>query len=191
MTKKLQGQYKGNVGALASNIYLNPKNFRRKKKGKILEIRPGRLNDDYGDLYEKVYGKVENGSSQSGAGNAGNDCVDENLTNRQKIIDEFRKNESRLIGEKTSIKEGFIYLVVSPSYPGWVKAGMTVDFEDRLSTYNQSSPLSDFVMKAVRWVPDRRVYEDCLLNELSKISNKVRGEWFLIDENLALRTFNS
>lgn len=176
MTRKLQGPYKGNVGTLVGNIYLNPDRKNLKSHKKIIEIRSGILKDDYSDLLGKDIVEIRNTIT---------------LDRRLFLIDEKRKNEDRINGTQTSIKEGFVYLVKNVVYPGWIKAGMTIDYEDRLRTYNLYTPDNNFEMLGVRWVADRRMIETILLEELSKVAVKVKGEWFKIDESLALEIFNS
>jgi hypothetical protein len=92
---------------------------------------------------------------------------------RDKYGDEIRKR-----GEQTSIPEGFVYLVTHDLFPGWVKAGMTIDFEIRLGTYNISDPLSRFRFAALRWVPNRRQAERELLSQLADEADNQAGEWF-------------
>lgn len=87
-------------------------------------------------------------------------------------------DEIRTKGEQTSAMEGFVYLVTNPCYPGWVKAGMTIDYELRLGTYNTSDPLSRFEYAELAWTPDRRGAERQLLESLQGIAIETRGEWF-------------
>jgi hypothetical protein len=174
MTKKLRGSYKGNVGSLLGNIYLNPsKKKTTKYKRKILEVRPSFLKDDYSDLLDKKVTVV-----------VANDA-------RLNLISEMRKKEDRTKGKQTLIEEGFVYLVKNSAFPGWIKAGMTIDYEDRLKTYNLYAPDRNFQMISMKWVADRRVCETILLEELGKIAEITNGEWFKVDESLALKVFNS
>ncbi len=175
MTRKLQGSYKGNVGSLVGNIYLNPARQSVKRRKKIVEIRPGILKDDYSDLLLK-----ENKSIG---------IIEYNV--RLNVISEMRKNEDRIKGKQTAIVEGFVYLVKNDAFPGWIKAGMTIDYEDRLNTYNLYTPSENFQMLSIKWVADRRICETILLEELSKVAEITKGEWFKINESLALRIFNS
>lgn len=98
-------------------------------------------------------------------------------------------DEVRNIGEQTSAKEGFVYLVTHPCYSGWVKAGMTIDFEFRLATYNTSDPLSRFEYVEIAWTPDRRDAERQLLTALQRIAAETRGEWFRMSLRDAMTTF--
>ena len=45
-----------------------------------------------------------------------------------------------------SSKEGQVYIIVNESFPQWIKVGMAVDAEDRLSNYQTSSPYRDYAL---------------------------------------------
>lgn len=99
-------------------------------------------------------------------------------------------DEIRQIGEQTSAKEGFVYLVTNSCFPGWVKAGMTIDYELRLGTYNTSDPLSRFEYVKLAWTPDRRYAERLLLTELQRSAAETRGEWFRMQLQDAIFIFD-
>lgn len=89
-------------------------------------------------------------------------------------------------GEMTSLREGFIYLVINPAWPQWIKAGMTIDYEDRLNSYNTSDPFRCFRMLEIEWSKDRRLAEVNLLKVLDDNAIARKGEWFQIDSKLAI-----
>lgn len=110
------------------------------------------------------------------------------------ILTEIRMRygeEIRQKGEQTSAQEGFIYLVKNPCFPGWLKAGMTIDYKLRLSTYNTSDPLARFEYVTLAWTPDRREAERILLNALRQTAEKTRGEWFSVQRQDALFVFET
>lgn len=100
------------------------------------------------------------------------------------------ETEIRTKGEQTAVKEGFLYLITHPCFDGWLKAGMTIDFEIRLATYNVADPLSRFEFSAIKWVADRRQAEMKLLAKLSTIALEIRGEWFRLDLGTAKDFFD-
>lgn len=112
---------------------------------------------------------------------------------RRKLLEnrERYKDEIRLHGEQTSIKEGFVYVIENCSYPGWVKVGMAFDYEKRLSVYNQYDPERRYAIKGLRWTPDRRSMETRILTEMGKHADKRSGEWFNIDIQDSLNIFYS
>lgn len=81
-------------------------------------------------------------------------------------------------GEQSSLLEGFIYLLTHENYDGWIKAGMTIDYEMRLAVYNTGDPLCRYTYRAIKPVPERRKAERELLARLSERAEEVRGEWF-------------
>jgi len=61
------------------------------------------------------------------------------------------KQKAREIGTATlkaydSVKEGEVYIIVNNAWPEWVKIGMAVDSEDRLKSYQTSSPFRDYIL---------------------------------------------
>ena len=93
-------------------------------------------------------------------------------------------------GEQVKIDEGFIYLVENPSFPGWVKVGMTVDYEKRLKSYNiPNDPHQAFSFIKVRWVENRRKRESEKLELFAEFAEQFRGEWFKIETEQALVLF--
>lgn len=97
------------------------------------------------------------------------------------ILEDIRSrygDEIRQKGEQTAVQEGFIYLVTNPWFQGWVKAGMTIDYELRLGAYNTSDPLTSFDYVRLAWTPNRRAAESELLTALGQAADERRGEWF-------------
>lgn len=87
-----------------------------------------------------------------------------------------RKEQQRIERYNSVIVDGFVYLVINPSYPGWIKVGQTSDYEGRLATYQTASPHADYKMIKIKWVEDRRPVEQHILDKARKIF-PVKGEW--------------
>jgi hypothetical protein len=104
-------------------------------------------------------------------------------------IRQNRLDESVKSGEASKIKEGFIYLIENPVWNGWIKGGMTLDYEERLEAYNMYDPTKSYRLLMVKWVRDRTQSEDNLLQRLHEGSAKQNGEWFKIDKEKALLDF--
>ncbi len=119
-----------------------------------------------------------------------NACLTAELAGVLASIRNRFETEIRTKGEQTAVKEGFLYLITHPCFDGWLKAGMTIDFEMRLATYNVADPLSRFKFSAIKWVADRRQAEIKLLARLSDIAIEVRGEWFRLDLGTAKAFFD-
>lgn len=106
------------------------------------------------------------------------------------VIRKYHDEELKTRGEQTAIKEGFIYLIYHPLFEGWIKAGMTVDYEMRLKTYNTGDPLCRYTLVAVSHVTDRRQSEVNLLAKLRETNEEMQGEWFKINIEKAIGVFN-
>lgn len=99
------------------------------------------------------------------------------------------REELLVKGEQTSLPEGFIYLLTHETHEGWVKAGMTVDYEMRVAVYNTGDPLCRYTYRAIKPVPDRRQAERELLARLGRQATEKRGEWFRMELDDALEVF--
>ena len=102
------------------------------------------------------------------------------LDDHLRIIRQQIEDEKTIEGEQTTIKEGFVYLISNPNWNGWIKAGMTTDYESRISTYNIYDPTHSFSYIDIKWSSDRKYAENHLLNVLSIHSRERKGEWFRI-----------
>tara|TARA_R100001594_G_scaffold6456_2_gene18317 strand:- start:6413 stop:6991 length:579 start_codon:yes stop_codon:yes gene_type:complete len=76
-----------------------------------------------------------------------------------------------------SSTEGQVYVITNPNFPEWVKVGMAVDAEDRLSNYQTSSPFRDYSLAASWDVADRRSAESEAHAALQKLYER-QSEWF-------------
>lgn len=80
---------------------------------------------------------------------------------------------------------GFVYLVVNPAWPGWVKVGRTNNPDKRLGQYQTATPRRDFEFAAVVWFPDHYKAEREMLARLH-----TDGEWAQIDSHFAVKALN-
>jgi len=81
-------------------------------------------------------------------------------------------------------KQGQVYVLVNPAFPGWCKIGMAVDAEDRLKQYQTSSPYRDYELIKAYDTDDRRTAEKAA-HELLAQSHERKGEWFYIQHPVA------
>ena len=82
-------------------------------------------------------------------------------------------------------KQGQVYVLVNPAFPGWCKVGMAVDAEDRLKQYQTSSPYRDYELIKAYDTDDRREAEKAAHELLAK-SHERKGEWFYIQHPVAI-----
>jgi len=100
-------------------------------------------------------------------------------------------SEDRSRSTRDSIPEGFVYLVENPAWPGWVKIGMTMDYEQRLSSYNSAyDPYNKYSYIEINWVKNRRDKEADLLELFENKADDRNGEWFRISKSLAIQLFS-
>lgn len=78
-------------------------------------------------------------------------------------------------------KSGFVYVITNPAWKGWVKIGMAIDAEDRLKSYQTSSPYRDYQLLHSVYVTDRRAIEKKAHRKVSKICEEKQNEWFKVD----------
>ena len=84
-----------------------------------------------------------------------------------------------------SSKEGQVYIIVNESFPEWIKVGMAIDAEDRLSNYQTSSPYRDYALYyswgvSVCFFKQKAAYEI-----LTECSDARKNEWFKCDPAFA------
>ena len=77
-------------------------------------------------------------------------------------------------------KEGYVYVLSNPAWPGWVKVGMAVDAQDRCGSYQTSSPFRDYTLHCSVLCSDRRKDEQIAHTHLEVIASERRGEWFQV-----------
>ena len=89
--------------------------------------------------------------------------------------------------------KGFVYLVTSPSFEGWVKLGQSSNVETRYRSYNHANPRKDFKLDCYREVENKYRGELLLIEELKKVSIKASGrEWFKVkNKNKVINIVNN
>ena len=88
-------------------------------------------------------------------------------------------------------KEGDVYAIANPAWDGWIKIGMAVDAEDRLKSYQTSSPRRDYVLLHREFFNNRRRAEAEAHILASEKAEERRGEWFKITTVDAINIINS
>lgn len=84
--------------------------------------------------------------------------------------------------EYNSVTEGDVYIIINPAWEGWLKVGMALDAQDRLKSYQTSSPLRDYKLKYKKYFKDRKKAEHTAHDLLDKESLDRNGEWFKITQ---------
>lgn len=115
--------------------------------------------DTYRALFSKTTKRVNMGMNSLARKIAGMSLLKE-LENRQ---------------EHVKSKAGMVYMISNPSFPSYVKIGMTVNLETRLKTYQTYDPHRQFKVEHYEFVCDRFITEKKILN--SFLVNLEQGEW--------------
>ena len=89
-----------------------------------------------------------------------------------------------------STKQGEVYIIVNDAWPEWVKVGKASIAEDRLNSYQTSSPFRDYAIIAALSTEDRHFKEKQMHRIFYHFADERRGEWFKIDRVKAIRLFN-
>jgi len=87
----------------------------------------------------------------------------------------------------TTVKEGFVYVIRNKAWDGWVKIGMAIDAEDRLNSYQTSSPFRDYELVYSKYFNDRKVAEKKCHRIAKKKSVEYESEWFFLPEEEAIK----
>lgn len=87
-------------------------------------------------------------------------------------------------GTVKTCKEGLVYLIENPVYPGFLKIGMTTNLVNRLASYQMYDPLKRFKVKHYEFVQDRKRTEQ---NMLSTYNIHIEsGEWIQYDDTIEI-----
>ena len=93
---------------------------------------------------------------------------------------DISKNIGELEGRS---REGFVYIISNPVWPGLVKIGHAFDTQDRLASFNTGDPHRAYVLEFSRYFEDRIAAEagmHALLHDC-----RGQGEWFQISADEA------
>lgn len=112
-----------------------------------------------------------------------------------RVCDSIKRKRNRLkklalsIGEKTvnqysKVKDGYVYAIINPAWPEWVKIGMAIDAEDRCGGYQTSSPFRDYEILHSCYVKDRRKAEKACHDRAEEVAGERSGEWFKVGHSL-------
>ena len=90
-----------------------------------------------------------------------------------------------------SVKEGYVYVITNKAWPDWVKIGMAIDAEDRLSGYQTSSPHRDYILEHSVHSNDRRKSEQEAHTRATKLASETNGEWFKLTVQQAIEVLDN
>lgn len=80
---------------------------------------------------------------------------------------------------------GFVYAIVNPIWPNWVKIGMSVDWEARLKSYQTGDPHRSYRLLEVSCRVEDRENAESFMHEITQthpLCEKQENEWFMVPE---------
>lgn len=96
----------------------------------------------------------------------------------------LRVKRSRNGDSSSGIKEGYVYIITNPAFPGYFKIGSALDVKKRLAQYQTYCPKRDFEMPVYYFSNDRYAEEKEYHKQL-----KCVGEWYEGDVNSLIPLF--
>jgi hypothetical protein len=97
----------------------------------------------------------------------------------------FKPGYYKTLGDATffnsklaAIQEGYVYIISNRAWPHWVKIGMAIDAEDRLNSYQTSSPYRDYILEHRVFSSNRRASEQEAHTKAAAICRGMANEWF-------------
>lgn len=91
----------------------------------------------------------------------------------------------------SSVKQGYVYVITKKAWPEWVKIGMAIDAQDRLSGYQTSSPHRDYVLEHSVWSNNKRQSEQQAHYKATLLAKEAVGEWFKIPVEKAIEVLDN
>lgn len=87
-------------------------------------------------------------------------------------------------------RDGFVYAITNPAWPGYVKIGRCMDYEERLSSYQTGDPFRGYQLELAVYVADRHEAEKAAHGRLCDFRLD-RSEWFHVSVGTARRVLRS
>lgn len=82
-------------------------------------------------------------------------------------------------------KEGFIYIISNSEFPNYYKIGVTSDIDNRLRTYQTSSPHRNFKLEYYIHHPDCYLAEQKIRENMKFFAQEIKNEWYKVDLGIA------
>tara|TARA_B100000459_G_scaffold49453_1_gene26195 strand:+ start:16429 stop:17625 length:1197 start_codon:yes stop_codon:yes gene_type:complete len=88
---------------------------------------------------------------------------------------------------------GFVYAIVNPVWPNWVKIGMSVDWVARLKSYQTGDPYRSYRLLGVSRRVEGREDAEAFMHKITQahhLCEKRENEWFMVPEEVIHETLN-
>lgn len=131
---------------------------------------------------ELVVGKNWGAGNERVANYMCNSC--EQKISRYNRLKRLARMVSRsVIKQYDTAKDGYVYIISNPAWEFWYKIGMALDAEDRLNSYQTSTPFRDYVLHYSKYFSNRRNAEAVAHRNIGRFASKRKGEWFYCNLN--------
>lgn len=107
--------------------------------------------------------------------------------NDERLVEIRQRHQKELSGktnEQVVMREGFVYVIRNPAWPGALKIGSALDYEARLSQYQTGDPHRGYELVFAEFFEDRKVAENTVHHRL--IERRLTGEWFEVSAEFAI-----
>ena len=81
---------------------------------------------------------------------------------------------------------GYIYIIVSESFPNWVKIGVTGNLKKRLQVYQTCSPFRDYSIIYSIEHPEYMLAEARIAETEGPFAKRIKGEWYEMSRDMAI-----
>jgi pyocin large subunit-like protein len=92
---------------------------------------------------------------------------------RERLKAIYRESDNKQSG----MKDGFVYVITNPVFPGWVSVGQSSDPVRRLTAYQRACPHRRFKLADYFYFRDRRKAEREVHRRFRKAGLKMKREW--------------
>lgn len=82
-------------------------------------------------------------------------------------------------------KEGFIYIISNSEFPNYYKIGVTSDINNRLRSYQTSSPHRNYKLEYYIHHPNCYLAEQKIRENMKYFAKEIKNEWYMVDLNIA------
>lgn len=76
------------------------------------------------------------------------------------------------------LKEGYVYIISNANFEGYYKIGITGNIDDRLRTYQTSSPFRNYKVEYYIKHPNCSEAEKQIKNNMKYFATDSKNEWF-------------
>jgi len=122
--------------------------------------------------------------------------VPKQITEFDQELDEIRKERDAILAtlknKQCGIKKGYLYLLTNPAWPGYFKVGKSLDYEERVDSYQTGAPFRDYKRHYKSKVFDNRTKAENLLKSIlqpAAVFQDKKNEWYKLEIDKGIEIF--